>query len=111
MKPPTNKTETSNENDFLALVLERLVSVAALESRPMFGGHGLYSAGKFFGIVWHGRVFFRTNEHTSPQYVAAGADFFQPSPTQTLKQFYEVPGAILDRPNEFLRWAIQAASI
>ncbi|HEU5078336.1 MAG TPA: TfoX/Sxy family protein [Opitutaceae bacterium] len=108
---PSNKAVASHENDFLVFVLQSLEGLSGLESRPMFGGQGLYSGGKFFGIVWHGRVFFRTNEHTAPQYVSAGSDYFQPSATQTLKPFFEVPSAIVERPSELLRWAIQAASI
>lgn len=111
MKPLSHKNFASSDEEFLAQVLDRLADVASLESRPMLGGHGLYSGGKFFGIVWRGRVFFRTNEHTAPQYVSSGAEYFQSSPTQTLKQFFEVPAAVVDRPGELLRWAIQAASI
>jgi DNA transformation protein len=108
-KPPLKIPEL--ESDFPAFVLEQLEAMSGLESRPMFGGQGLYSAGVFFGIIWQGRLYLKTNEHTAPQYLEAGSAYFHASPKQELRQFYEVPAHILERNAELVRWALQAAAI
>jgi TfoX/Sxy family transcriptional regulator of competence genes len=42
----------------------------------MFGAHGLYSGDTFFGLVWHGTLYFRTSPATVADYDAADAGWF-----------------------------------
>ena len=48
----------------------------------MFGGFGLYAGDKFFGIIFQGRLFFKTSEATREVYRARGMNHFQPSAKQ-----------------------------
>ena len=75
----------------------------------MFGGHGLYMKGSFFGIVHKGSVYFRTDEASRPAYVKAGSRPFNPKGKVELHRYYEVPADILEDSTQLLEWARRAA--
>lgn len=91
--------------DRLAAQLELLPD---FRCRNMFGGSGLYSRGRFFGLVYRGRVYFRTGDDTRPAYIEAGMGFFQPNQRQSLKNYYEVPPAVVADRGVLLEWARKA---
>ena len=74
----------------------------------MFGGHGLYQAGRFFGMVHRGRLYFRVSEATRTDYEEHGMKAFRPGPGQTLKNYREVPAEILEDASEAAHWARDA---
>ncbi len=74
----------------------------------MFGGHGLYRGGTFFGIIFKGRLYFKTNNTTRTDYVERGMKSFRPNPGQTLKNYFEVPADILEEPDRLAAWAQDA---
>jgi DNA transformation protein len=74
----------------------------------MFGGYGLYHGRTFFGIIFRGQLYFKTNEATRGRYVRSGMRPFRPSAKQTLKSYYEVPPEVLEGPDELVAWAQEA---
>lgn len=94
----------------LDFVLDQLSAAGDVESRAMFGGHGLYLRGAIFGIVHRGKLWFRTNAETRLRYVAMGAQPFRPSARQTLKAYYEVPIGVLENRAELVSFALEAAA-
>jgi DNA transformation protein len=74
----------------------------------MFVGHGLYRGGTFFGIIFKGRLHFKTNDSTRSSYIERSMKAFHPNPKQTLKNYFEVPVEIIDEPDHLVEWA-QAA--
>jgi DNA transformation protein len=74
----------------------------------MFGGHGLYRGGAFFGIIFKGRLYFKTNGSTRPGYLERGMKAFHPNPGQTLKNYFEVPVEIIDETDLLVDWAQDA---
>ena len=98
------------DRTFLAFVLDQLRGLGAVESRAMFGGHGVYSDGIFFAIVHRGRLYFRVSDATRGAYEARGAKPFRPGPRQKLKRYYEVPAEVLEDAPEALRWARAAVA-
>jgi DNA transformation protein len=98
-------------DSFRELLLESLAPLAGLRCKAMFGGHGLYCAGAFFGILHRGKVYFKTNEATRRRYVEAGMGPFRPSPRQTLRSYYEVPASVIDKGGELLEWARESARV
>ena len=95
----------------LVPLLEALAPMGA-RARAMFGGHGLYAGDKFFGLVNHGRVYFRTDEDSRLEYVSRGMPPFQPANRRigpkTSARNFEVPAAVLADPEQVLAWAIRA---
>jgi len=76
----------------------------------MFGGHGLYMGGTFFGIVHKGALYLRTDEASRADYVRAGSRPFNPKGRQELHRYYEVPAEILDDGHVLCAWARTAAN-
>lgn len=91
-----------------------LASLAPLgvRARAMFGGHGLYLGDKFFGLIYDGRVFFRTDDLSRPDYVSRGMPPFQPNNRpvgpKTVARNFQVPEDILANPDQLMRWALRA---
>lgn len=96
--------KTPRDDSFLRFVLERLDALPALHARAMFGGHGLSADGRFFAIVYQGRLYFKTDEAGRADYVEWRMDCFQPNPRQRLKNDYEVPVEILEGA-QLMEWA------
>lgn len=94
---------------FRDFVLEQLADLRDLRCTRMFGGHGLYSGESFFGIVFDGRLYFKTHPDTLPDYLNYGASVFAPSEKQILKNYREVPVDILEDAVQLTAWAQKAA--
>ena len=96
-------------DSFRNFVLEQLAPLDGLRSRAMFGGHGLYCGEQFFGIVYAGRLYFKTHPDTLPDYLHYHAPVFTPSEKQVLKNYREVPADILEDAAQLAVWARKAA--
>ena len=96
------------EGSFNEFVREQLAGRPGIESRRMFGGHGLYRGEVFFGIVFRGRLYFKTDDRTRPAYEAAGMRMFQPNAKQCLSAYVEVPAAVLENAELLCEWAGRA---
>ena len=83
-------------DSFKAFVLGQLKDIGELDCRAMFGGYGIYSEEIFFGIIYEGKLFFKTSEETRQAYLAKGMKPFQPTATQILRDYYEVPVNIIE---------------
>ena len=99
------------DSEFVDFVRDQLRGLEGdLESRRMFGGHGLYQAGVFFAILMDGRLYLKTSDATRGRFVSRGMQPFRPSERQTLKTYYEVPPDVLESPAELVKWCRTAVS-
>jgi len=80
-----------------------------VEIRPMFGGYGLYRGDRFFGIIFKGRLYFRTSPHSRKKYLEQGMKPFKPNARMTLKTYFEVPADVLEERETLHAWALEAA--
>ena len=96
-------------DSFRDFILEQLAALDGLRCKRMFGGYGLYCGEQFFGIVFDGRLYFKTNPDTLPEYLAYHALVFAPSEKQILKNYREVPVDILEDKAQLQHWARKAA--
>ena len=96
---------TMHDDSFKDYVLDQLATLGAVRVRAMFGGHGLYRGPEFFGILHQGRLYFRTDARTRPDYIARGMLPFRPNPRQTLVSYYEVPADVLEDGEALAEWA------
>lgn len=96
------------EDSFKEFILDQISSLGGVGARPMFGGHGLYRKGAFFGIVFRGRLYFKTDTATQRSYRALGMRSFRPNAKQTLKNYYEVPVEVIEDPDRLIAWAEEA---
>jgi DNA transformation protein len=97
-----------SDDDYVAWVLEQLDGLGLVNARAMFGGHGLYRRGDFFGIVYDDRLYFRTDEESRKQYVEAGSGPFTPNAKQTARSYFEVPAEVIEDREQLGKWAQRA---
>lgn len=98
------------DESFRDLVLDQLQSLEDLECRAMFGGYGLYQDDTFFGIIYKGRLYFKTDERSATAYKKIGMKPFRPNSKQTLKTYYQVPVDILEDYDQLAAWAKEAVT-
>jgi DNA transformation protein len=79
-----------------------------LECRSMFGGYGLYSNERIFGILFKGRLYFKTNATTRSTYEQRGMKPFRPNVRQRLNSYYEVPADVIEDAPTLTAWATHA---
>lgn len=92
-------------------VLDQLRERRGLECRGIFGGFGLYAGEKFFGIIFQGRLFFKTTEATRESYRTRSMKHFQPNAKQQLPSYYEVPADIIEDATDLIAWAREAVKV
>ncbi len=102
------KRKAGKDDSFAGFVVEQLQSLGDVTGRAMFGGHGLYSGEIFFGIVFGGRLYLRTDEGSRDEYVKRGMKPFRPSAKQTPGRYYEVPLDVLEDSGLLVEWARRA---
>jgi DNA transformation protein len=95
--------------EFRDFVLDQLAQVRDLRPKRMFGGLGLYSGERFFGIVAADELFFKVDDGNRAAYEAAGSEPFRPVAARPVSMSYwRVPIEVLEDPAELRVWA-QAA--
>ncbi len=99
------------DDSFKEFILDHLSGFEGINCRAMFGGHGIYCNGIFFGIIHKGRLYFKTNDKTRPEYIDEGMKPFRPNVKQTLKNYYEVPVDVMEDPDRLVDWAVKVISI
>jgi len=98
------------EDSFRDFVLDQLRSLEGVSCRAMFGGYGLYLGADFFGILYDGRLYFKTDDSTREEYRDRGMGPFAPGGNQVLKSYYEVPEDVVEDDEELASWAREAAA-
>ena len=101
------------DESFKEFILDQLGAVPDLRARAMFGAHGLYSGGRFFGILDEGRLFFKTDASSQAHYTARGmGPFTYESKGKVLTMSYhEVPPDVLENAPELVDWARKAIQV
>ena len=105
------KLTTDKDDEFVEYICDQLTDFDLVTYKSMFGGYGLYCGDAFFGLVFGGRVYFKTNDSTRPKYESWESEPFQPNAKQTLKTYYEVPGDIIERSIDLVSWAEEAYQV
>ena len=101
------------DDSFKEFVIDQLRALPDVRAKSMFGGQGLYSGEHFFGILFEGRLFFKTDAQSQADYVARGMGPF----TYEMKgklltmTYYEVPPDALENASELTAWARRAVQV
>jgi len=94
-------------SDFVDYIHDQLAGIGPFTVRTMFGGHGLYWRGLFFGLIAADTLYLRTDARNRDAYVTRGLAPFKPweDRSVTLKAYYPVPEDILEDPDTAVAWA------
>lgn len=92
---------------FTEMVRDQLDGVPDLRVKRMFGGWGVYSGPFFFGLVYDGRLYFKTDEAGTARFAQFGTGPFTYD-GGALKSLWEVPSEVLEDPFELREWAARA---
>ena len=109
-RPRIGHNASMPDASFKDFILDQLRGLDGVRSRAMFGGYGLYCGVVFFGILYAGRCYLKTDERSRAAFTSAGMHAFQPSATQTLGTYFEVPADVLEDAEEFTHWAQRAVA-
>ena len=90
--------------------MDQLRPLGRVACRAMFGGYGLSQGEIFFGILYKGRLYFKTDPASRPLYRQYGMRPFRPTAQMTLKTYYEVPLGVLEDGDELITWAQRAVT-
>jgi len=97
---------------FLDYILDQLSKWDGVSARRMFGGAGLFRNGKMFGIVADDVIYFKVDDSNRDKYETEGSSPFKPFPNRpTIMSYYEIPGDILEDPEELIEWAQESWEI
>ena len=101
------------DDSFKAFVLDQLGALPELRIKAMFGAYGLYQAGRFFGILDEGRLFFKVNAQSRAAYETRGMKpfTFEMRGRVMTMNYYEVPPDVLDNSAELVAWAHRAIQV
>ncbi len=73
----------------------------------MFGGHGFYSDGIFFGFVLGDVLYLKVDDETRPRFLAARLEPFIYNKRRS-RNYYRAPPEALESPDAALSWAREA---
>ena len=97
------------DHPFVDFVLDELSGIDGVSARSMFGGTGLYCESVFFAIIFNDILYLKVNSETRAAYERAGMKPFKPFAKQPMTmQYYEVPVAVLENPQDLTAWARRA---
>ena len=101
------------DDSLKSFVLDQLSALPDLRTKAMFGGHGLYQADRFFGILMEGRLYFKVDDASRAAFVERGmGPFTYEKARRTLAMnYFEVPPEVLENREELVAWANRAIQV
>jgi DNA transformation protein len=88
------------------LLLDKLSSIDAVTSKKMFGGHGIFQAGKMFGLVnTKGEIFLKADAESIVEYESKGSVKHSKMP------YYTIPDDVWNDLDELLKWSKKAIAL
>lgn len=101
----------SVSSGYRTYILDQLAGVAALNTRRMFGGVGLYSGESFFALIDDDVLFFKVDDSNREDYVSRGMRAFMPIPGKASMGYYQVPEDVIEEADELVRWARRSVAV
>jgi DNA transformation protein len=94
--------------DFLAFVIDQLRALDGVRARRMFGGAGLYSGRRMFGLIADDTLYLRPGEATRPEFdrlATAPFRYRTAAGQRTVPAFRQVPETVLEDAHALAIWA------
>ena len=96
--------------EYLDYLHDLFSAFAAITTRAMFGGHGVYRDGVIIGIVIDETLYLKVDASSRGEFEAAGSVPFvyEANGKRLPMSYWSVPEDALDSPQEFRQWAQRA---
>jgi DNA transformation protein len=86
--------------------------VPGARARAMFGGVGIYAGDIFFALIADDTLYFKVDESTRADFTRRGMDPFRPyGPDGEEMGYYQVPGELIEDPDELRPWVEKAIAV
>lgn len=98
-------------SSFVEYNLELLEPLGIVQARTMFGGWGVYQAGRMFGLIIEDRLYLKTDDTTRPVFEAAGGEPFMYNSGRgktIATSYWTPPSEVSDDAHALLPWARRA---
>jgi DNA transformation protein len=82
-------------------------ALGAVDTRRMFGGHGIYLEGRIFALEIGGEIYIKAGEGIADRFRAAGSRPFSYARNGKIATmgYWTLPESAVDDPEEAARWA------
>jgi DNA transformation protein and related proteins len=97
--------------EYRQAVEAKLSAVVPIRTKAMFGGVGVYSGDLFFALIADDKVYFKVDDSNRADFEAGGTGPFFPFGSPKPMGYYELPGPVLDRPDELKVWVDKALAV
>ncbi|MEX2572303.1 MAG: TfoX/Sxy family protein [Gemmatimonadota bacterium] len=98
--------------EYREYVMEQLGRIVPVTGRSMFGGFGMYSEGRFFGLIADDVVFLKVDETNRGDFERAGKGAFRPYGEESRPMnYYELPGELLEDVEALRPWVEKALAV
>jgi DNA transformation protein and related proteins len=97
-------------SEFVEHVIETMRAFGPVETRPMFGGWGIYHQGVFFALILEDALYLKTDDGNRAGFDARGLEHFtfEKKGERIVTHYRAVPEEALETPAEMARWARSA---
>lgn len=90
---------------------EMLSGVVPIQTRPMFGGVGIYSDGLFFALIAEDKLYFKVDDSNKADFEKAGMEPFYPYNLPKPMKYWELPETVLTNAKELSVWIDKALAV
>ncbi len=94
-------------SEFANYLHEVFEDFGAIQTRKMFGGHGVYHQGLMFGLVADDELYLKVDQDNLKHFEAVDLQAFEyiKNGKPYKMSYYQAPESIFDEPQEALKWA------
>ena len=100
----------TNENEFIAFLLELMEPLGSVEAKSMFGGFGVYRHGLMFGLVSQDTLYLKADEVNRGEFEEKGLPRFtyERKGKALSMSYYQAPPEAMDNAEALCGWAQKA---
>ena len=100
----------TKEQEFVCHVTELMQSIGPVETRRMFGSHGMFLEGLMFALISKNTLFLKADEETKADFLDLGLEVFayQRQGKDMALSYYQAPEEALEHVGEMNVWANKA---
>jgi DNA transformation protein len=98
---------------FVSYLAEVFVALGPIETKRMFGGHGVYHDGVMFALVADDELYLKVDAASLPDFERAGCRAFeyQKDGQRIAMSYWSAPAELFEDPAEAARWARRALEV